>query len=270
MTALIFDVETHKLHGDIIEAAWMDVNFVKNSSGEFIIQINYDHVGSQRYKPSEPIDTSAMAVHHIIDEDLENCPPSHTFRFPKGSEVEYLIGHNIRYDQDAIYRTDLPLSERNNYLICTLAMSRYLWPTFESHKLTTMIYNLFDHKFARELVKNAHQASSDVELTSLLLQKIIEKRNETCESFQKIESLEELYSFSEWCSDNQEYIFQGKLRGKRIDDLQVKDLRHIWNLLDSSLNLDFRRRLVAKLEQLQQQKLDEAMALEDDDDDLPF
>ena len=53
------------------------------------------------FKPSEPIGLGAMAVHHIVDEDLIKCPPFTKFQMPK-DDVQYLIGHNIDYDIAAI------------------------------------------------------------------------------------------------------------------------------------------------------------------------
>ena len=102
MTALIFDTETHKLHGDIIEAAGVEVYFY--SPTEFIpTQREF----SKRYKPSEPISLGAMAVHHIVDEDLIKCPSFTKFKIPDEYKVEYLIGHNIDYDIAAINRAFL-------------------------------------------------------------------------------------------------------------------------------------------------------------------
>ena len=99
MTALIFDTETHKLHGDIIEAAAIEVIFPSFRTDIPIMQTMFDF--TKRYKPSEPISIAAMAVHHIVDEDLEKCPSFTKFQLPK-DDVQYLIGHNIDYDIAAI------------------------------------------------------------------------------------------------------------------------------------------------------------------------
>ena len=91
MTALIFDTETHNLHGEIIEAAWMDVNFVQGAQNNVYFFSNYDHYGSQRYKPSEPINLVAMAVHNIIDEDLETAHFHQSLNFLKGHRLNILL-----------------------------------------------------------------------------------------------------------------------------------------------------------------------------------
>ena len=51
-----------------------------------------------------------MAVHHIIESDIADKPSYETFRVP---ECDYIIGHNIDYDIQAIrlarQRDDQPL-----------------------------------------------------------------------------------------------------------------------------------------------------------------
>ena len=101
MTALIFDTETHKLHGDIIEAAAIEIEFTPFCNAMPIMPTQFDY--SKRFKPSEPISLGAMAVHHILDEDLNKCPSFTTFKMPI-VDVQYLIGHNIDYDIKAVNR----------------------------------------------------------------------------------------------------------------------------------------------------------------------
>lgn len=81
---------------------------------------------------SEPINLAAMAVHHIIDEDLVDCKPYTTFNIPNKLNTRYLIGHNIDYDIKAMQRTgfDFNAQLRQSFEpICTLAMARRLWLT---------------------------------------------------------------------------------------------------------------------------------------------
>jgi exodeoxyribonuclease X len=70
--AIIFDVEaTDKNDAVIIEAASLDVT-----------SINPLSVGNpwvQRYNPGKPISLGALATHHIMDEELVNCPASSSF-----------------------------------------------------------------------------------------------------------------------------------------------------------------------------------------------
>lgn len=117
------------------------------------------------FKPSKPISLGALATHHIIDEDLVDCEPwPGKWMPPEG--VQYLIGHNIDFDWNAI---GSPHMAR----ICTLALSRWLWPDLDSHSLSALTYYFQGRIAARELLRNAHSADYDVHLCLLLLEEIL-------------------------------------------------------------------------------------------------
>lgn len=157
---IIFDTETTGIkkenkEAEIIEAAWvsLDENLEPTSTFE------------QRYKPSIPIDFGAMATHHIIEEDLVDCPESSTFKLP--DTVEYIIGHNVDYDWNMINKPDVKR-------ICTLALARKLLPELDSHTQTALIYYFSENKNeAREMVKNAHSALTDVQNCNFVLNNLI-------------------------------------------------------------------------------------------------
>lgn len=66
--SLIFDTETtDKTNPIIIEAAWLELD----SISPFAIGESY----VQRYNPGELISLGALATHHILDEELVDCPP---------------------------------------------------------------------------------------------------------------------------------------------------------------------------------------------------
>jgi exodeoxyribonuclease X len=232
MTALIFDTETHKLHGDIIEAAGISVELYPNYG---IIQTMRDF--STRYKPSEPISIGAMAVHHIVDEDLENSPPYTEFKFPMHINVEYLIGHNIDYDIAAVNRAGIVTTGIKS--ICTLAMARYLWPTLESHNLTALAYQVSsDRKATRMALKNAHSAWNDCYTTLSLLCVIIRETG--------ISSFEELYEYSEQAR-YPTHIFYGKYRGWAIKDMEDKDIHWLLGRTDDHyLKISLENELLAR------------------------
>ncbi|MEQ1369225.1 3'-5' exonuclease [Acinetobacter schindleri] len=219
MTALIFDTETHKLHGDIIEAAALEVRFYGNESNAILLPNMFDF--KKRYKPSEPISPSAMAVHHIVDEDLEKCPSFTKFKMPKDN-VQYLIGHNIDYDISAVNRAGTDTNGIKT--ICTLAMSRYIWPKFESHNLSALTYELSDdRKEARKRLKHSHSALNDCRTTLVLLIHICNEK--------KIRSMDELYEFSEMAR-YPTHIFYGKYKGWAIKDMDDKDIHWLMGKTD--------------------------------------
>lgn len=145
MTVAIFDTETtSKDHPEIIEAAWVFVDGPRPlETGEQFCQ---------RYQPTGRISLGAMATHHIMDEDLGDCPPSAAFALPDG--IEYLIGHNIDFDWKA---AGCPEVKR----IDTLALAREHYPEADSHTLSAMLY-LLDRENARDKLRSAHSALTDV------------------------------------------------------------------------------------------------------------
>lgn len=197
MTAIIFDTETTDvIDGELIEAAYIPVRLsecseVLTSADEF----------QQRYRPEKPISFGAMATHHILSEDLIDCPPSSTFALPAG--VEYLIGHKIDFDWEVIGKPDVKR-------ICTLAMARRLWPD-TSHTLSALMYMFSTNRgYTREVLRNAHNALADVRSCCLILEEITLQTG--------ITTFEELHAFSEECRIPTHMTF-GKHNGTAIADL---------------------------------------------------
>ncbi len=145
MSAIIFDTETTGNEvAEIIEAAWLQV---KNP---YTLDIVDEYC--ERFKPTQPISLGALSTHHILDEELQNCPPSRSFALPQ--DVQYIIGHNIDYDWEVSGR---PAVKR----ICTLAIARHLLPNLDSHSQSALVY-YFDRKKARQRLQSAHSALADV------------------------------------------------------------------------------------------------------------
>jgi exodeoxyribonuclease X len=156
--AIIFDVEaTDKNNAVIIEAASLDVTSLK--------PFEVGNPWVQRYNPGKPISLGALATHHIMDEELVNCPASSSFRLPGGTK--YLIGHNIDFDWVAIGSPEVKR-------ICTLALARSLWPDLDSHTQSALLY-YFERDTAREQLRNAHSALADVLICSKIVAQIIDK-----------------------------------------------------------------------------------------------
>jgi exodeoxyribonuclease X len=193
--AIIFDVEaTDKKDAVIIEAASLDVS-----------SINPLVVGNpwvQRYNPGKPISLGALATHHIMDEELVNCPASSSFRLPAGTK--YLIGHSVDFDWEAIGSPEVRR-------ICTLALSRSLWPEIDSHTQSALLY-FFERTTAREQLREAHSALADVWICSKILGQIIAKLRPT--------SLDALWEMSEKARIPTIMPF-GKHKGELISQLPV-------------------------------------------------
>lgn len=197
MYAYIFDTETTGTDtADIIEAAWLKVD--QPTSLAIVEQFE------QRYRPTHPISLGALAVHHIYDEELVDCPPCSQFSLP--TDAQYLIGHNVDYDWE---RCGKPEIKR----ICTLALSRRLLPALDSHSQSALMYYFF-RPHARERLKNAHSALIDVENCRYLLQALLKLVPEP------INDWEQLWLLSEQARLPQHMPF-GKHKGVPITELPL-------------------------------------------------
>lgn len=158
MKALICDTETHSAEDPIIlEYGEAEFNFEQTSylftrpEGTFV----------SRHGCSVPIEPGAMAVHGITDEDVAGLLPY--LKMNRG--VDYLIGHQIDFDADAIGDTT---AKR----ICTLALSRQIWPEAGSHKLMALVFML-DVGVGKAFFGSAHSVKTDIEACDFLLCHII-------------------------------------------------------------------------------------------------
>jgi exodeoxyribonuclease X len=157
LTAIVFDTETTGVNEPaLIEAAWARLD---DPTGLRVVE-RFE----QRYAPGKPIELGAMATHHIVDADLEGCPPASAFSLPEG--VAYLIGHNVDFDwqvagHPAVRRID------------TLCLARVLWPELDAYGLGALTYHLNDPHEARARLRAAHAAAADVDLCIDLLRAIV-------------------------------------------------------------------------------------------------
>lgn len=145
------------------------------------------------FNSRKAFEPGALAVHNILPEDVAGFPEyrdSEIYRF-FADQVEYVIGHNIDSDAGAMGLQSVVKR------ICTLAIARRLWPSY-SHKLAALVYALTppaEWSDVRDVVRKAHNAVADVELTCRLLDFIYEARPE----LKRATDFEPLYRFSERC-----------------------------------------------------------------------
>ena len=182
MQALILDTETHTLNGLPIEIAYVPVSL---EAGK--LKLNRSEIFDQLYQVGEPISYAAMAVHHILESDLTDQPFYTEFQLP--ADTIYIIGHNIDYDIRTIERCGIDVSHIKP--ICTLALSRMVWPNSEAHNISALIYQIAKGSSkARDLLKGAHRADADILLTANILNHILH-------NLDVMEDFEALYQASE-------------------------------------------------------------------------
>jgi len=157
--ALIFDAETNsKTNPRVIETAYMylDPDTLEPQCRPVV----------QRFDPGAPLDFGAIAVHHILPQELEGLPGSDTFSLPE--DVGYVIGHKIGFDLGAIGNPPQIKA------IDTLALAQKAWPDLDSHTQSALYYMIMfqrgeDVLAARDLVKNAHSAGADIQMCAKIL-----------------------------------------------------------------------------------------------------
>ena len=153
--------ETPERPLEVVELAWFPLGKTAATSGFRSL-----------YKPTMPCTFGATAVHHILPEDLLDKRPS--AQAPKDlPRAQYWIGHNIDFDWKA-------LGQPNVKRICTLALSRSLWPELDAHTLSAMMYfTLGANDATRKRLRNAHSALADCEFVLDLLGVITAKTGVT-------------------------------------------------------------------------------------------
>lgn len=203
MSVYVLDTETtgHKEGAECIEIAWekLDNNWLL-STDRPVTHRSF----CQRYKPSRPILFGAMNVHHIVEGDLIDCPSSSEARLP--TDAEFIIGHNIDYDWKI-------LGSKPVRRICTLALSRSIYPDFDSHSLGAMIYALHPVKnAARSMLRSAHSANADVDFVIWLLHNLLKAMTTVPATWL------ELWQLSEFARIPTRFTF-GKHEGKFISQV---------------------------------------------------
>jgi len=221
MKAIVLDTETTGIdEPEIIEAAYIVL-------GEDIAGIKILQTFNKRFKPSKEIELGALATHHILDYELDDCEPSSSFELP--FDEGYVIGHNVDYDMQHWTSTTYKK-------ICTLALSRSIWPTLKSHNQTSMMYHVNGRSArTRDMLTGAHSAMTDVMNCGVVLEAII--------SALKPASWEELYQMSEKARIPTHMTF-GKHKGTPISELPKSYIQWFLNQADIDKYLEIALRRV--------------------------
>ncbi len=112
-----------------------------------LIQLAYKRAGgapvTRYFSTGGPkIDLKAMAVHHITEEALAGLPnfESSPAKAQVAEELSktVLVAHNAAFDVDVLKRRGVAVPRS----ICTLRVSRYVYPDLEQHKLQYLRYYL--------------------------------------------------------------------------------------------------------------------------------
>lgn len=197
MTTYLLDTETTGVKEPrLVEAAWAECPSLHM---DVIME-----VFCQRYNPGKPIEFGAMATHHITDENVADCPPASEFKLL--ANCEYLIGHNVDFDyQVALSCGPQPAPKR----ICTLALSRDVWPQLDSHSLFAVAYSL-NRQATQDCARQAHSAETDLLICAMIVRHLVQQLG--------VRSWEALWQASEAARVPKAMPF-GKHRGMPIGDV---------------------------------------------------
>jgi exodeoxyribonuclease X len=196
MAAYIVDTETTGAEpvAEVIELA----------VGKVEDDLSYTPIFQGYFKPQGRVLFSAMAVHHILPIELEGHPDSVLAKAHLPADMEYMIGHHVDYDWECLGQ---PACKR----ICTLALSRWLWPGNDAHNLGTLTYHLTtDLVVARDILRHQHGAGQDVELVYAVLRAMLEQ-----EALKGVDTWEKLWLVSQEARIPTIWSF-GKFKGQPI------------------------------------------------------
>jgi len=127
---------------------------------------NIDAPVSLLVNPNRPMPPEARAVHHISDDDLIGAPPIETGLIQLNHpSVDVFVAHNMAFEREFF------TGGQKNW-ICTLKVSRRLWPDCPSHTNQCLRYFLgveLDHQVAMP----PHRAGPDAYVTAHILREAI-------------------------------------------------------------------------------------------------
>jgi len=175
---LILDTETTGVanhptlgHPEVIELVYLEVdnslNDISKVDSIYVKRIVNNYSIKQRYRPEMPIHPEAFKVHGILFKDLLNKPKSSTCKLPE--DVEYIVGHNVTFDHRCLGKPEVKQ-------ICTMGLAKAINKKFKLEIGSFKLDNLNVHFYgedARNVIKEYHDATTDVVKTILLLTKLL-------------------------------------------------------------------------------------------------
>ena len=162
--AIILDTETTGfIQPQVIELAYQILNndFTEADQGFYC----------QRFKPSKAIEEGAFKTHGINADSLKDMPACQRLlsHAPKILSADYIIGHNIDYDINAINETT---GEKRAFkTICTKRLAFEIFKNQPSYSLVNLCDSMGTVDY--RVIDKAHSADADVYMTMKLLQRIV-------------------------------------------------------------------------------------------------
>lgn len=173
MTALIrvIDFETTGFppEAGIVEVGWCDVKYESELvDGQRRVTTEVGEWESELTDPGRKIETAAMAVHHIRDEDVRGCRKPEEVLRELTTDPDYFAAHNSRFERE-FFQPDKPW-------ICTLKAAYRLCPKAPNHQNQTIRYFL-NTPVNRDSAIHSHRAGPDAYVTAHTLAKFLTVRS---------------------------------------------------------------------------------------------
>jgi len=206
-----------------------------------IIQLAYIVFDGMNLEPFEtfcytdqPISFSAMAVHHITPEMIENQPKlvdTEIYKFLEelNTEENYLVIHNAPFDLGMLAKEGF---QNKMKVIDTLRVTKNLAPNLESHAMQYLRYHRGLYKEEAEVTKmlgveiKAHDAMGDIVVLFLLLRRLLDGRTP-----------DELVEISQKQTIINKLRF-GKYRGQLLSEIVKTDRQYLEWMVTKLTDLD--------------------------------
>lgn len=155
LRALDFETTGFPPDAGIVEIGWTDVE----NNGEAI-----GCWQSEIVDPGMPIEYGAMAIHHIIEEDIKGRRKPHDVLKEIEPGVDVFVAHNAKFEQE-FFKTQVPW-------ICTYKLALRIVPNAPNHQNQTLRYFL-KTPVNKDTCQPAHRAGPDSYVTAHTIGKFL-------------------------------------------------------------------------------------------------
>ena len=171
-------------------------------------------------RPTKAIPPSASAIHHIIDEDVQNAPQLGDV-IERFRGADYYVAHNCEFEQSFFAAQGIQLGP----WICTYKCALRVWPELDGHSNQELRYALGRATpfpgFERSTI-SPHRAALDVVVTAAIFEELI-----------KHAKWSDLVQWSGEPALHTRFHF-GKYRGQRYDAIVSSDADYLRWIIDKS------------------------------------
>src|SRR5262245_56681097 len=171
-------------------------------------------------RPAKPIPPGASAIHHLIDEDVQNAPMLADV-IERFTGADFYIAHNCEFEHSFFAAQGVQLGP----WICTYKCALRVWPELDGHSNQELRYALGRATpfpgFDRSTI-SPHRAAFDAVVTAAIFEELIKRARWS-----------ELVQWSLEPALHTRFHF-GKYRGQRYTDIAASDPEYLQWIVDKS------------------------------------